>query len=232
MLRLLLSSTNDMPVVTQVFRDAQALAKFSNLEPNKVEDFRHNYADFAPQAWWDYKLTLQELLLRGNVAQYNWLLTQPFWNPEQRTLFGQTITVFTPAELQKPFKVWQLNQSWLREAWNAHFEIELFDVLKLLTSVFNPDDSPKVFVMLLDVPQNSTYYRAISLLIDQKWRARFCEECRNRFVAAESRNKYCSDACSREVRLRQERETWHQNKEKYRPRKKHQKSRGKSNAHR
>lgn len=203
-----------MPVVTQVFRDAQALAKFSNLEPNEVEDFRHNYPDFAPQAWWDYKLTLSDFLITGNNNYSNLLLNDPFWKSEAvplakymasinravaPSLLGDAY-VFRP---QTTRYLWQQNQSWLREAWKVHFEVKLLDVLKLLMSVFDPgSSSSRIFADLLEVPIGGSYHRGFSYLFEQKWRARFCQECKKRFVAGESRNKYCSDSCSYEGSIR------------------------------
>jgi hypothetical protein len=39
--------------------------------------------------------------------------------------------------------------------------------------------------------------RAIVYLFEHSWRARFCAECNKRFVAAEPKNKFCSESCSK-----------------------------------
>lgn len=209
-----------MPVVTQVFRDAQTLAKFSNLEPSQMEDFRHNYPDFAPQAWWGYKLTLPDLLLTRNSNHSNLLLNDPFWKSEAvplakyMALINRAVApslvdnayVFRP---QTTRYLWQQNQSWLREAWKVHFEIKLLDILKLLMSVFDPNNSSsRIFADLLEVPIDGSYHQGLSYLLEQKWRARFCQECEKRFVAGESRNKYCSDSCSYEASIRRPKLKW------------------------
>jgi hypothetical protein len=194
-----------MPVPTGAFRDAQALALFSNLEENDVDSFRNNYPDFAPQKWWDYRLTLQDLLLAGDTKHLQMLLNDPFWNREPfRSNNPSGAGTYAFRQQTTPRNLWQQNQSWLREAWNAHFEIELLDILKLLTSVFDPSDSsPKtVFATLLDVPVGGSYHRGLSYLFEQRWRARFCAECKKRFVAGESKNICCSETCSHERRNR------------------------------
>jgi len=52
-------------------------------------------------------------------------------------------------------------------------------------------------------------------LFEHPWRARFCAECNKRFVAAEPKNKFCIESCSHEKRIRQLRESWRKNKDKW-----------------
>jgi hypothetical protein len=179
-----------MPAVTEVLRDAQALASFSNLEPEGVEYFRRNYPDFVPQAWWDYEATNRTDQLKGGLLP--------------------------------PGKQWQDNQRYVREAWENHFTGGLFSVIRLVMSVFNPNDILDVtmgfdaidgrpgFMKLEDFfgARLVTYphQKAVLYLFEQPWRARFCHECGKRFVAAEPKNKYCGEACSHENRNRQKRD--------------------------
>ncbi len=58
---------------------------------------------------------------------------------------------------------------------------------------------------------------AIVYLFEHPWRARFCAEWNKRFVAAEPKNKFCIESCSHEKRIRQLRESWRKNKDKWRP---------------
>ncbi len=213
-----------MPAITEAFRDAQALALFSNLQEKDVEHFRNNYPDFAPRKWWDYRLTLQELLLRGDYKHLEILLNDPFWKREpfaSNNPSGGNTYAFR--QQTTPRNLWQQNQRWLQEAWKIHFEIDLFDILKLLTSVFEPEDSPRktVFATLLNLPIGSTsYYRGLTFLYMQKWRARFCAECEKRFVAAESKTICCSEACSNERIRGDKRRSWSKHGAKWRPGKK------------
>lgn len=173
-----------MPVVTDNLRDAQAVANFSNLEKGDVDNFRNNFPDVAPGEWWSYKPTH----LNPDVA-----ITNP--------------------ELQ-----WRRVQQMLRQAWRRGFPLDI--TIKLITSVFRPDsvgdaalfgttDNRPTFAQWHEMPSEKGYYpfqKGIVYLHKQPWRARFCRECRKRFVAVESKNVYCSDACSNESRLRQKRE--------------------------
>jgi hypothetical protein len=221
-----------MPRVTDVFRDAQALALFSNLEEGDVGHFRNNYPDFAPHKWWEYRLTLQDLLLAGDLKHLEMLLNDPFWKQEpfkSRNPSGGNSYAFR--QQTTPRNLWQQNQSWLQEAWKAHFEIGLLDILKLLTSVFDPNDSyPKtVFATLSHVPVGGSYHRGLSCLFEQKWRAGFCAECKKRFVKAEAKTKCCSETCSNERIRRTKRQSWSKHGKEWRPgRKKNRKQTGRS----
>src|SRR5437016_3291436 len=70
-----------MPRVTDKLRDAQALAEFSNLEPNRVEWFRNNYPEFALESWWDYQFK----------GETQWQLTQKLLRDSWKNQFGDGI---------------------------------------------------------------------------------------------------------------------------------------------
>jgi hypothetical protein len=183
-----------MPAVTETLQDAQALASFSNLEPEGVEYFRRNYPDFVPQAWWDYEATDRTYQLKGGLLP--------------------------------PGKQWQDNQRYVREAWENHFTGGLFSVIRLTMSVFDPNDILEVALDAMFGPDDVVkrpgfikledlfgaglvtypHQKAVLYLFEHPWRARFCKECKKRFVAVESKNKYCSEVCSHENRNRQKRE--------------------------
>jgi hypothetical protein len=161
-----------MPRVTNNLRDAQALAEFSNLEPNRVEWFRNNYPDFVPQAWWDYKNGLQ----------------------------------------------WRNTQEFVRRWWRNCSIRDMAEVIRLVSSVFNPGDifPGSLFEDAPDLPTfasfdemswgTAPFQKGVLYLFEHPWRARFCAECNKRFVAAEPKNKFCSDRCSHENRTRQKRD--------------------------
>jgi hypothetical protein len=100
-------------------------------------------------------------------------------------------------------KLWITNQSWLREAWKNKFEIDQFRLMRLLTSVFDPDDLFEVnlgvhpwpcFAHIGSFPGTmDPYWRAVLFLNEQKWRARLCERCKLPFVAGHSKQKYCGE---------------------------------------
>jgi hypothetical protein len=214
-----------MPTVTDAFRGARTIAEFANLKAPDADYFRHNYPDFAPEKWWDYKLTLQDLLLGGQTKHLQILLDDPFWKQEPfRPTNPSGGSTYAYRQQTTPRYLWQQNQFWLRKAWKAKFEIKLLEVLKLLTSVFDPKASSlpvTVFASPLDVAIESSYHKGITYLYEQKWRARFCQECQKRFVAAESKNICCSEACSHERLKRGKRRSWAKHSKEWRPAKKH-----------
>jgi hypothetical protein len=111
-----------------------------------------------------------------------------------------------------PPKQWQVTQKFLREAWQSQFEIELYDYLKILLSIFNPDHitqavNPRwtgpperpLFADIWDIlwerdQPKPAYYLAIKFLSGNGWRAKTCEfcDCGRRFVAEYSKAKYCT----------------------------------------
>jgi len=173
-----------MPKITEKLRNAQILADFSNLQTSAQADyFRHNYEDFAPREWWDY--------------QY------------------------------KGEKQWQLTQKLLRHSWENQFGDGIFNLIRLLNSVTDPlrlADAERageraVKKMLAEgaglpfqsadneTPRWRSDYiplqNAIVYLFEDSWRARFCAECKKRFVAGRSKNKFCGDECRMANRTRQ-----------------------------
>lgn len=184
-----------MPAVTEKLRDAQALAEFSNLELKDVESFRRNYPDFVPQSWWDYEPTIENS--KGDAV------------PTHK-------------------KQWQENQRYLRQAWKDHFPEAFFFTARLILSVFDPDQLMDIvmFPQLGHRPhivddgalgcELYPHQKAVLYLHQEPWRARFCAECEKRFVAAESKNKYCGEACFHKNRDRQKRKWWAENGSKLR----------------
>src|SRR5579864_9132028 len=98
-----------MPKISEALRDAQALAEFSNLLRNKVEYFRHNYPDFVPQAWWKY---------------------QPIIRDHMTFEAGSSSDITPSGRVRRRlrWRQWQLNQQWLREAWENNFNDVAFSM--------------------------------------------------------------------------------------------------------
>lgn len=100
-----------------------------------------------------------------------------------------------------PKKQWQINQKFLRDAWLCEFDIQLFDYVHLLTSVFDPNNLEftsfgkhhrPAFATGLDLGDESPYHLAVKWLGGQGWRAKTCLFCKKRFVAEHSKTKFCS----------------------------------------
>lgn len=156
-----------MANLKKILADADALAEFSNLEPDGVPRFQQKHPDFVPQAWWNYQAK----------------------NSEE--------------------KQWQMTQLFLRESWQKGFTGGMFSVMRLVLSVFSPDDlldsmfgfklDRPAFANISEVPDSHTpFQRAALFLFENSWRARFCPVCKKRFVAAEAKTKFCSQQCSDE----------------------------------
>jgi hypothetical protein len=97
--------------------------------------------------------------------------------------------------------LWRLNQEFLREAWEKRFNIGQFELMRLLTSVFDPTwtfgvmfgtKERPVFATVLDMPEEFyPYQQAVLFLMEDKWRAQVCERCKTRFIARHNRREYC-----------------------------------------
>jgi hypothetical protein len=100
-----------------------------------------------------------------------------------------------------PKKQWQIAQKFLRDAWLFEFDIQLFDYVHLLTSVFNPDDLESAlfekrhrppFAVGLELGEESPYHLAVKWLGGHGWQAKTCLFCGKRFVAEHPKTKFCS----------------------------------------
>ena len=97
--------------------------------------------------------------------------------------------------------LWRMNQEFLREAWEKRFDIGQFELMRLLTSVFDPTWTLDVifrtkerpsFATVLDMPEEFyPYQQAVLFLMEDKWRAQTCLRCRTRFIARHNRREYC-----------------------------------------
>jgi hypothetical protein len=163
-----------MPAVTETLRNAQILAEFSNLEPDGVEYFRHNYPDFAPSRWWDYQSDLGK----------------PQWQVSQERLRKRWQGQFADNLLDRVILTFSVFDPWDLIMHDTDFIPEFYH--------FDPDASKPSLIPLEDVNSKHyyPYHRAVFFLFEHPWRARFCVECNKRFVATGSQNIYCGEACS------------------------------------
>lgn len=201
-----------MPRVTNNLRNAQTLAEFSNLEPNRLDYFRNNYPNFVPQAWWDYKNGLQ------------WRKTQEFlrrwWeNCSTRAGARRTAPDWNSNSLASSPVSELIRGAHLIQDKAALPSTSVSEVMRLILSVFDPRHPPTLTSIDEMSWESVPFQKAVLYLFEQPWRARFCAQCNKRFVAAEPKNKFCSDACSNESRLHQKRNAWHAHKNQWRPQK-------------
>jgi hypothetical protein len=116
---------------------------------------------------------------------------------------------------------WRKTQGFLRHWWGHCFIRDISEVVQLVLSVFNPDTDlifGGQFDDAADLPTfayfdqmswgAAPFQRAVLYLFENPWRARFCAECNERFVAAEPKTKFCTEKCSHNRRIKQEKKWW------------------------
>jgi hypothetical protein len=225
-----------MPRVTHILRDAQTLAYFSNLEPGEVEYFRNNYPDFAPSAWWDKKIGVDNEALEKQLREQDEREAERNSLADKQAL--QYLSKWLVASNPVQIGLWQVTQEHLRNWWRAPSKEDIPTLVTMLDSIFDPDlrSSTKNFAEIMvrrylseyatiRIPRRPPIKRqgyipmqaAIVYLFGDPWRARFCRVCHKRFVAIERRNEFCSSKCSVDYEHWRKRENWHKHKDKYRP---------------
>jgi hypothetical protein len=141
--------------------------------------------------------------------------------PEGVEVFREYHEDFVPAvwweyKVSSGTLLWKINQEFLQEAWEKHFEIGQFELMRLLTSVFDPTSitdvmlrtkSRPAFATVTEMPEEFyPYQKAVLFLMNQKWRARFCNVCRLPFVRGHNQQKSCSEPCLSQNRKKQKRD--------------------------
>ena len=104
---------------------------------------------------------------------------------------------------------WQTAQRFLQEAWREKFSLE--KCVELITLVGNDlrtqvDGKAKVY----------PYQRAVMFLGTNRWRAKFCLRCGNRFVATTPKSIYCTDACFQLARKDSKKAWWSEHGQEWR----------------
>jgi hypothetical protein len=125
-------------------------------------------------------------------------------------------------------KQWRFTQSLVREAWDQQFqsEVGLFDLARLLLSVFDPND---LLQNIIAIPSNAYlpqyadvgaiaeeygFHKAIRYLAGgPSWRMKKCENenCGRRFVADHNERKCCSTRCSSEYQAERQKKWGREN---------------------
>jgi len=158
-----------------------------------------------------------ERFRRGNprFAPANWWSYQPTCSEGK-----------IPLETQQ-----QLAQGFLREAWDDGFELDLFELTRLLLCVFDPADTiarifesgPRpAFATLSDIADDSGFHIGVRYLAEHPWAAKVCEACKRPYVADHAKRKYCFTKggdglrCSERVIKRDHLKYWHQKGDKRR----------------
>jgi hypothetical protein len=95
---------------------------------------------------------------------------------------------------------WKMAHEYVREAWKEKFPLET--CVRLVA--FGPRE--KV----------APYQQAIMYLFANRWRAKFCLRCGNRFAANAPKSIYCSDACFQSTRKDSKKAWWNEHGQQWR----------------
>ena len=178
----------------------RALAEFANMRPDAQgwAHFRKRWPNFFPEPEYD----------RVELAQKPSILDYPYWlnqvwiggetEPHLRILFGieSAPTEGTP-----------------EDAWLSG--------LATIPAQFYADWDEGVF----RYQGVCDFQRALYLLFLDSWRARVCEKCGAKFIAARAAQKFCSTDCSEAMQREFRRRWWAEHGEAWRQKRKEAKSR-------
>jgi hypothetical protein len=101
---------------------------------------------------------------------------------------------------------WKMNQEFLQDAWDQRFGLGMFGLMRLLESVFDPEDffytpygpddpHAEKFTTFASMREDFyPYQRAVLFLKEENWRVRICP-CGKRYVADHPRRRYCAIGC-------------------------------------
>lgn len=159
--------------------DAEMLAKFSNLAPAQVDEFRNSIApDFLPADYWN----APSITVVGDPeSPWQWLQhgVQDAW---ANFSLDRSIQLITAVD-----KYSKLEQR-----------------LQQIPKISNQE----ILTIELPAPEVWGFQRAVMFLAVNSWRARFCLGCGKRFVATKPRSTYCTDTCFKENRKDVKRAWW------------------------
>ena len=177
-----------MVTTDPIFRDAQALAAFANLEPDGVGYFRNNFPNFIPDNAWDGSPALAVPLAgRTPEPMFHWraiqMAVREMWRNESKFPLESVIEfIAMVAQLAQGYK-------------------DHKKTLEMFSGKVSMDFArPEIFAC----------QKAVTFLGVEPWRARFCV-CGNRFVAAVPASRFCSDKCFQTSRKHAKKAWWSTN---------------------
>jgi hypothetical protein len=189
--------------VTEAFRNAETLAVFANLDPANlnpldsanVANFRNNYPDFAPSAWWDYLYRIDgaRVIRAEDIDKIK-------NGPNYKTKL---------VKLGEGLKQWQYAQDHIQKVWEARFKLNasaISDLLKLVFYVDRPGlawNSSQVLLPDGTVYEVNTklysFHKAVLYLHQHPQQAKRCKDkkCRKYFVHVHGKREFCEYPDSR-----------------------------------
>jgi len=140
--------------------------------------------------------------------------------------FHQNYPAFLPRKFWEPWQYannppepapWQEFQRLVQDAWRNSFPIDasikLISAGSMLSELAIPDPADLSHLHFRDflVLEAWPFQQAVMWLAVETWRARFCPQCGERFVADKSSRKFCSDRCFQVWRKKAKRTWWNEN---------------------
>jgi hypothetical protein len=172
-----------------IFRDAQALAAFANLEPARVDYFRNNFAEFMPEGLWGGQSIHIQAGKPPSESMSSWQSMQDSIRELWRSEFPmENVIQFTAGIQELALGIKHLFAEIRKDG---------------VESIINGD-------IVIPKPQVFGCQRGATFLAIQPWRARTCV-CGNRFVAAVPASRFCSDKCFQASRRHAKKAWWSTN---------------------
>ena len=191
---------------------ADALAEFSNLEPESADAFRKKRPGFVPDFWWKEAVTS----LTGREAGKIWRACQANLRVAWKSEFPLTSCI-------------KLINAGIR------FDPPVEGVdYHAANAVAIPREQAAGYQVQINVESDLwlagtrvwPYQQAVMYLSANPWRALFCSLCGNRFVADKPSRKFCSEDCTKKARKssklawwNEHGQNWREGKAKKKPRK-------------
>jgi hypothetical protein len=191
-----------MPKTKNTLWDTERIARFSNASAAaEVKQFRENEQGFFPRNFW------------------NWSIRQLGEGPILTTGASDAQAI-ERLRREPPVPFWQAFQRVLRDAWQLGFPLE--ECVRLISCAAVADRLQGATDVEPDLSSFPVwpYQRAVMFLGVEPWRARFCGQCGNRFVADKPARRFCSSICSTRARKASRMNWWKREGEEWRAKRK------------
>jgi hypothetical protein len=205
--------------------DALTLARFSNLKPTQVDEFRNSIGkDFLPDIWEHHAFGPEQLDGMTAWAEIQGLLRQAW---KRRFPLEESVTLITMCAYHSQLaRLWDEAPGYVKQIPKKYPPEGAENVTKedLLGLSAFPIEQPE----LDRISQVWPFQRAVMLLTVDPWRARFCPTCGDRVAAATARSTRCDNpGCFDESRRATKREAWRRKGKQWRTKAKKTQKKGK-----
>jgi hypothetical protein len=201
----------------QLLYAAQSLAEFANLEAAKRNVFATKHADFLPSSWWTERVITNDAppWAIEETWQYYRTVLRDAWR--EKFSIEKTVELVSAGRIPektigRQFPLELLPRSEGDDKLLAQHGDQLREMVRQVdAAALRAEFWPRVS------RRSWPYQMAVMFLASEPWRARFCQECGQRFVADKPKNSYCSVSCSGEARRASKRLSWEKHGKEWRP---------------